>query len=132
MPVDYAKLLGVAEKLIGENGRAVTLRRSPQAPADPAKPWGARAAGTGDAIPVTAVFLEPERRQTTSGDIQPTAQLDEFSRMRVLIHAAEAGLPTELTPEWYIDDGGRRLEITIVKPVKPGGTLLYYDIEARA
>lgn len=128
MPIDYGKLVDVAARLIGENGRTVTLVRRSSSPADPARPWGPAAAATAT-VSVTAVFLEPEERQTTSGDIQPTAQLDEFRRVKVLV-AAE-GAPTDLGPEWYILDGTQRLEIVIAKPIRPGGTLIYYDVEAR-
>ena len=131
MPIDYVKLAGVATRLIGENGREVLLKRQSQTLADPARPWGPSATTGGSSVPVTAVFLDPERRQTTSGDIQPSAQLEEFKRVRVLIAASEAGLPAEVGPDWYIEDGARRLEIVISRPVKPGGLLLYYDIEAR-
>jgi len=130
--IDYAKFLALGKRLIDENGRSVTLQRPSQTLDDVARPWGPALADDEESVPVIAVFLDPDRRQTTSGDIQPTAQLEEFKRYKVLVSADNAGLPTELGTEWYILDGSRRLEIVISKAVKPGGTLIYYELEVRA
>lgn len=56
MAIDYASLAAVAQSLIGDNGRNVSLVQSSRTPADPSKPW--RAGGTATTIsPVKAVLV---------------------------------------------------------------------------
>jgi len=128
MALDYTALAAVATRLIGENGRAITLRRESRTPDDPAKPWGpsdttAAVAGSADgvqAIAVTGVFLDLERtdRQLTQA---------ELKQSRVLI-GPDPDIPEEMGPDWVVDDGDRRFEVVSSKPINPGDTLCYYEL----
>ena len=135
MALDYTALKAVAKRLIDENGRAVTLRRESRTPADPTKPWSASdttaaAAGSADGVQalsgIVGVFLDVERDDTA----QLPGSLAEEKRGRVLF-PAEVALPEEVGPDWVIDDGTRRFEVINAKPVKPGGTLVYYEVEVQ-
>jgi hypothetical protein len=135
MALNYTALKAVAKRLIDENGRAVTLRRESRTPDESVKPWGpsdTTAAEAGSAVGVHAltgiigVFLDVERDDVA---LLP-GRLTEEKRGRVLF-PAEAALPEEVGPDWVIDDGTRRFEVVNSKPVKPGGVLVYYDVEVQ-
>lgn len=140
MAFDYSDLAATATTLIADFGRDVTLRLQPQQPADSAKPWDdaqAPAVATDDVTldGVKAAFLDPaeEDRQ---------GQTVEVVRARVLVAATSlieevpgAGCPDDTTQvthdldqRWQVVDGARAYEILRAVPVKPGGTLLYYDL----
>lgn len=124
MAFDYSGLLTVATSLIEQFGRPMTLRRASRTPADPTKPWAARqgavTASDDQAITSTAVFLDFSR---TDRD----GQVVEAKRARVLF-PAEAALPEEVGPDWQLDDGSRLYEVLESRPVKPGPTLLHYEV----
>jgi hypothetical protein len=128
MALDYTRLAAVATRLISENGRAITLRRASRDPDDPTKPWGTAdttpaVAGSADgvqAITTTGVFLDPERTDRPLG-------LVEWKKARVLV-PPDTNIPEEMGPDWVVDDGSRRFEIEESRPVKPGGTLMYYEL----
>ncbi len=131
MAFDYSSLLATALLLITDFGRAVTLRRESDTPADPTRPWGPSDTTASDvqAVAAIAVFLDVENDAwtTTGAGIGRGSTAVDEKKGRVLVTVVS--LPEELDPSWQIDDGTRTYEITSVKAVKPGGTLLYYDVE---
>ena len=136
MAFDYSGLLTVADTLISDFGRAITLRRASRTAADPTKPWSTRSTVATDiqAIATIGVFLNLERDalavESGSG-IGPAGNSNvEEKTVRVLVPAV-ATLPEEMGRDWQVDDGTRRYEVVSSSPVQPGGTLLYYDLEVR-
>lgn len=130
----YDSLKVVADSLIQEFGKAVTLRREASTFADSDAPWEGPATSGGDtqAITATAVFfdLSNDPFTTTGAGIGRGSTPVEEHRGRVLVEAVSA-LPEEIGTDWVIDDGTRRYEITTARPVNPGGTLIYYEMLVR-
>ncbi len=133
MAIDYAKALATATRLISENGRAITVGRRSEAPADPARPWGPRTTSAGTvSVSTIGVFLDLDRDDLTT----VTAGLGlggsnvQAKGQRVLVPAAPA-LPSEVGPDWFVEDvsTGELHEITASHPLKPGGTLVMYSLE---
>ncbi len=133
---DYSGLQGVATTLITKFGRPINLRRSSQVPADGAKPWAAResdAVATDDiVVATTGVFLDTIRGEetlTSLGLARPASSTIEQASQ--LLISNDPLLPSEVGPDWYVDDGSRRWEILTLDLVKPGPTLLFYDLSVR-
>ncbi len=134
MSFDYSGLLTTASGLIARFGRPATLRRPSQTAADSDDPTAPpNPAGTDiQTIAVTAVFLDLTRDAftTTGAGIGRGSTPVEEKNVRVLVEAASA-LPEEIGTEWQLDDGTRRWKVRISRPVKPGDTLLYYELEVK-
>ena len=134
MPFDYSGLLAVADTLITDFGRAITLRRNSRTAADLAKPWAERSDSATDiqAISAVGVFLNSRREAfdaVTAGVGLGLSNVEQKTT-RVLVQALST-LPEEMGRDWKVDDGTRTFEVLSSKPVKPGGTLLYYDLEVK-
>ena len=131
MSFDYSGLLTTATELIDLFGRSVTLRRQSESPTDSARPWGPRDTAATDvqAVTATGVFLDvlDDAWTTTGAGIGRGSTAVDEKKGRCLIKVVT--LPDDLDPTWRVDDGTRVYEITQVYAVRPGGTLLYYDVE---
>lgn len=132
MAFDYSGLKTVADTLIGDFGREVVLRRQGTTFSDPSKPWGATDPAAVDVQSITTigVFLNLSRGVFTATTSGAGLSSVEEKTTRCLVIAA-AALPEEMGRDWQVDDGSRRYEITASSPVRPGGTLLYYDLELK-
>lgn len=134
MPFDYSGLRTTADTLITDFGRSVVLRRRSEEAADPARPWGAPSSTASDiqAIETIGVFLDTVREAfdavTTGAGLGVTNVEEKTTRCLVI---AENSLPEEMGRDWQVDDGTRRYEVLSSRPVRPGGTLLYYDLELK-
>lgn len=132
---DYSGLLAVADRLIPRFGRSVTLRRQSASSTDPAKPWGPKDPTGSDiqAIAATAVFFDREAGSfdsVTAGIGLGVTNVEEKTA-RVFVQALSGTLPSEIGQDWQIDDGSRRYEVVSSVAVKPGGTLLYHDMQVK-
>lgn len=126
MPFDYTSLDAAAAGLIASFGRQVTLRRRPATPPDPNKPWEPAAVATtpgADNATVYAVQDTLTYAQRTNTVIPETA-----SRWLV----AGTGAPADIGTEWEIVDGASIYQVYQAEPIKPGGTLILWDIAAAA
>lgn len=139
MALDYVNLRdNVATRLITENGRSLTLRRTSRKPADTAKPWASSATGdtsaadvdTEQAITTIGVFLDTEVNEDQgAGEAGTGGASSVLKRTARLLLSADPLLPEEVGSDWYVDDGTQRWEITDIKAVRPGAVLIYYDAE---
>lgn len=134
MAFDYSGLKTVADTLIADFGRSIVLRRNSRTPAVPGTPWGAPSEAASDiqAIDAIGVFLSPERKAfdaVTAGIGLGLSNVEEKTA-RVLVAAVD-DLPEEMGRDWKIDDGTRVFEVVSSQPIKPGGTLMYYDLEVK-
>ena len=134
MAFDYSGLLAVADTLIVDFGRPMTLRRNSRTPADAGKPWAVVSDSATDiqSIAATGVFLSPKRSafDAVTAGVGVGLSNVEQKTARVLVQAL-ATLPEEMGREWKVDDGSRTFEVLSSKPIKPGDTLLYYDLEVK-
>jgi len=131
---DYSGLLAVADTLITDFGRPITLRRNSRTAADPAKPWAEPASADIDtqAISAVGVFLNSKRKafDAVTAGVGVGLSNVEQKTTRVIVQALST-LPEEMGRDWKVDDGSRTFEVLSSKPVKPGDTLLYYDLEVK-
>lgn len=129
MAIDYASSLATATRLISENGRPITLVKQSETAADPARPWGPKETTGGDSVATIGVFLDLNRFDLT--DVTTGAGLGstnvEARQQRILVPAA-AALPEEMGPEWQVQDGSLVWEVQVSRPLKPGGTLILYEL----
>jgi hypothetical protein len=133
MAIDYVAAAATATRLITENGRDITLRKPSSTPVDPAKPWGAAqtdaVASDDEAVVVKGVFLGPVKSHAplaVNAGLSRPSEVPEEQSSQLLIEPHE-DLPEELDTQWVVIDGTRRWEILSIIPVKPAGTLVYYD-----
>jgi len=131
MALNYTNFRTLADRLIGENGRALTLVRRDQANfTDPAKPWrGSTEAATVSTI-VTGVFLEFEKE-----DIDGT--LIRRGDKQVLIAAKDVEdettgtLSVKVEDFDHILDAGVRWKILKAELIEPGSQRIMYDLQVR-
>lgn len=130
MALDYTKFRAVAEQLITDNGRALTLVRKDQGnPADPAKPWRASTGAADVSLAITGVFIDFEQE-----DFDET--LVRRGDKRVLAAASQvetvAGASFDEIEDFdYVLDGTDRWDIVQVNVIEPGSLRILYDIQVR-
>lgn len=118
---DELELQTVADDLIGEFGRAVSLI-PPGNTTDADQPWKGTD-GDGSAIPSTAVFT-PLRKELVPGTaVQVGDQVATVATKKLSV------IPTT---SWAIQDGSQRLNIIAVAEVKPGNTSFVFRAQVRA
>lgn len=59
MAISYTRMLALAQRLIAESGRPITLVKQSTVSADPTKPWKGPAVTANTELAATAVFLDP-------------------------------------------------------------------------
>ena len=131
MALDYANFRNLADRLIGENGRPLTIVREDQGnPADPTKPWrGSTGASTVSTV-VTGVFVEFEKE-----DFEGT--LVRRGDKRVLIAAQDVEDETTGTQNVKVEDydfildGAVRWKIVTADLIEPGPLRIMYDVQVR-
>lgn len=136
MSFDYSGLLSTAQELIAFFGRDVTLERRSSASASPTRPWGAPATSGADVLSVIvkAAFLDTAKGAdaNVSVGISGGGQTSITGKTSRVLVAAQASITIEAGPEFHIIDNGRRWEVTSAKTIKPGGTMIYYDLQVTA
>jgi hypothetical protein len=129
MALNYTKFQLLAERLIGENGRTVTLvRRDQNNPIDIDKPWRGSTGASDISFDLIGVIIEYDKE-----DIDGT--LVRISDQRLLIAAKdiEDVMPANELIEDYdeVIDGSVHWKIVKVGTVKPGAVRIMYDIQLR-
>jgi len=124
--IDYVEMAAVAQELIDDNGRDVTLIRFKQAPADANKPW------EGPDNPRTT----PDATTTVKGCFVPlagsglgkdTLDADILKRTNeVCLIGPGAGFDLATADE--LIDNSIYKKITFVKTLKPAATVLLYYV----
>lgn len=131
MAFDYAKFRLLAERLIEENGRTITLVRQDQGnPADAAKPWRASTNANEITTDVIGVFTDFEKE-----DFEGT--LIRRGDKRVLIaaksveDATSGSLNVKVEDFDAILDDGVRWKILTADLIEPGSSRIMYDVQVR-
>lgn len=122
--IDYTEMAAVAQELIDDNGRDVTLIRWKQAPADANKPWEGPddPRGTPDATNTIKGCFVP-----TSGSGLGKDTIDEDALKRTAeVCLIVPGAGFDLATANELIDGGVHKKITFVQTLKPGATVLLY------
>jgi hypothetical protein len=131
MALNYANFRALADRLIGENGRDLTIVRRDQANlTDPAKPWrGSTEADTITTV-VKGVFIEYEKEDFDGS-------LVKRGDKRVLIAASDVEDETSGTLSVKVEDydhvldGGTRWRILSAELIEPGNLRIMYDVQVR-
>lgn len=131
MALNYTNFRTLADRLIGENGRDLTLVRRDQANAtDPAKPWrGSTEAATISTV-VKGVFVEYEREDFDGS-------LVRRGDKRVLVAAKDVedetsgSLNVKIEDYDHILDVGVRWKIITAELIEPGSQRIMYDLQVR-
>lgn len=118
---DYAALRTLAQRLISESGRTLTLVKRDLTPTNGSKPWRGSSSDIDDATEtsVIGVFVPGE------DNIQEAGQ----SNRRKLNRFYVAGQATDLTDYHQIKDGTNIWRIVKNTVLQPGDTTLLYEIE---
>lgn len=121
--VDFAPLIVTAQRLIGENGRSVTLVEFDSTLSDAARPW------LGPADPRTvpdsslvldAVFVEP----SSGVSLGLALETDDLIKNSDQIMIVSAGAAVDLTVFGEVIDGSTRWKIETIKILKPGSEIV--------
>ena len=126
--VDYANLRTVATRLIGENGRTVTLARYSRLAEDPAKPWrGPATDGTQPdvTISVFAVIIPPDNNQDAAGTL---VRRNNFTALVDSASVESATTESLLEFDILTDANGDVYKITSVNEYKPGPSSVMYEL----
>ena len=131
MALNYANFRRLAERLIEENGRTLSLVRQDQAnPVDPAKPWRASTEAAEITVDVLGVFIEFEKDEVDGSIVMRGDK-------RVLVAdksvTDEGGSAANLKIEDYnaILDDAVRWRIVTAGVIEPGDTRIMYDLHVR-
>ena len=129
--VDYAKFRSLAERLIEENGRVLSLVRRDQGnPTDPAKPWRGSTEAATITVAVLGVVIDFEKEDFDGSLVRRGDKRILISDKSVI---DEGGSAANLQIEDYdhILDGTTRWKILGVSLIEPGDTRIMYDIQVR-
>lgn len=131
MALDYANFRTLAERLIEENGRTITLVRKDQGnPVVSAEPWRASTNVAEITFDVLGVFIEFEK-----DEVDGTIVMRGDKRVLVAAKSVtdEGGSAANLDIEDYnaIVDNGVRWRIITPGVIEPGDTRILYDIHVR-
>jgi hypothetical protein len=123
----HTRLQGVADRLIQENGRSVSIRKTTTTIGDPNKPWGS----TSDSVTTSdtatyGVFFDEE-----AGDVE--ARLNSMSRLvlapleenQAMVYIpGSIGVVPDIADQ--LVDGSRVMEVLKVEKVNPGVVTIMY------
>ena len=131
MALNYTRFRALAERLIEENGRTMTLVRKDQGnPTDPAKPWRGSTGADDITFDVIGVAIDFE-----ADEVDGTLVLRTDKRILVAAKSVtdEGGSATNLNIEEYSDilDGGTRYAIVNPMVIEPGNQRIMYDLQVR-
>lgn len=123
MAVNYARISSVADKLIKNNGRDITLTKKDRTAADPAKPW--RGGGT------TTTSI------TVKGIVLNDREFDADDTLirrgnRVALISAKSAASNDITTFDQMVDGTSTIKIVNVTELKPGPVSILYMLELEA
>ena len=121
MATDYTEFSQLAQELIAENGRDVTLQKLDATATDASKPWkGAGAPTVAQSKAVPAVFV-PASGSGLGRDIVKEELLDRVEQVALVA-------PTDVSLEGFhiILDDGVRWNIDWAQVLKPGPTVVLY------
>lgn len=129
--VDYVSFRNLAERLIEENGRTLSLVRRDQGnPVDPAKPWRSSTEVAEITVSVLGVFIEFEKEDFDGSLVRRGDKRILIADKSVI---DEGGSAANLQIEDYdhVLDGTVRWKILTVNLIEPGAIRIMFDLQVR-
>ena len=129
--VDFIKFRNLAERLIEENGRTLSLVRRDQGnPTNPAQPWRGSTEAATITVAVLGVVIDFEKEDFDGSLVRRGDKRILISDKSVI---DEGGGASNLQIEDYdhILDGTTRWKILTVNLIEPGDTRIMYDLQVR-
>jgi len=129
--VNYASFRLLAERLIEENGRDLSLVRRDQGnPVDPAKPWRDSTEAAEITVVVKGVVIEFDKEDFDGSLVRRGDKRILIADKSVI---DEGGSATNLQIEDYdhILDGSTRWKILDANTIDPGDTRIMFDLQVR-
>ena len=117
---NYTNLVNLADRLIEQFGRDVTIVKRIETPPVAATPWEGDDATAETTVTASAVFLDE-----MVGGITGEPGADRTWIGQILIAAKDGGTE-DLTTFDAIRDDGRHIELASIAPLKPGPTAILY------
>jgi hypothetical protein len=131
MALDYVKFQLLAERLIEENGRTLSLVRKDQGnPVDPAKPWRANETDEDISFSIIGVVIDYDKEDFDGSLVR---RGDKRALVAFKSVSDVLPLPANLKVEDYdyLIDGGVRWKILDITTIEPGNLRILYDIQVR-
>lgn len=129
MALNYTRFRALADRLINENGRSLTLLRKDQGnPVDPAKPWRSSTEADEIEFSVVGVFIEFEK-----DEVDGTIVKRGDKRLLIAAKDIDDQSPANTNVEDYdeITDGTVVYRIINAQVIEPGDTRILYDLQVR-
>jgi len=123
MAVDWSAFQSMADDLIGDVGRSVTLVKVLRAADDTDKPWrGPAESSVSSSLSATAVFF---------GDVENDAPhgTTRSGRVESVLVASEDLNGSDLSTYDYLNDGGNLRRIVEALELKPGSTSVLWGLK---
>ena len=131
MALNYANFRTVAERLIEENGRDLSLVRRDQGnPVDSAKPWRDSTEAATITVIVKGVIIDFDKEDVDGSLVRRGDKQVLISDKSVI---DEGGSAANLKIEDYDEvlDAGVRWKIIQANTIEPGDTRIMYDLQVR-
>lgn len=120
MAINYPRIALVAQRLIDQNGRSLTITLRGRTPSDPTKPWNGPADASSKTIVVTGVVV-PDSQTDPKGDLVRQGK-------RVAYIAALDTDPALVEEYDMLHDGADTWKIVSVDILAPGPIRLLYTL----
>lgn len=129
MAINYTRMRSVAERLVEENGRTVTLVRLDQVnDSDPAMPWRGTTGTSEVTVDVIAVLV-PFENDDFDGTLVKRGDMQAIVAAKSVEDENPANVEIETFD--FLDDGGARWRIVEAKSINPGGQRIVYMLQLR-
>lgn len=119
----HAELQGVAAELIKFFGRDVTLRRTSNTPANPARPWEGSDPDAASSVTTPAAFIS-----FTASERAGAPSIQQTDKRCYIGVQAE-----DIDRDWQIieADGSQWEIVDVLDKSEPGPLVIYYDLQVR-
>ena len=128
--VNFVSFQNLAERLIEENGRTISLVRRDQGNlTDPAKPWRGSTEADEITVVVKGVFIEYEKMDFDGSLVRRGDKRLLVAAKSVTDESSASNLKIEDYD--HVLDGGVRWKIITAELIEPGDLRIMFDIQVR-
>jgi hypothetical protein len=135
MAIDYDRMLATAQRLIGNAGRTITLRRLNNTPTDSNKPWRGNASPTtppAESVQISAVAVPPASLIQLGFRVELRDDVVQRGS-QVLIAAPPTSGETDLGDfDEMVDSDNKVFKVKVLDTLRPAETTLLYFLEVAA